>query len=152
MNTHSPYFRPFGFLVVDNDPFALAVLAAGLRQRGFKVWAAATHNEAVQLYQRHHPDIDAVLLDFGLPMLDGANTVDRLQQIQPDVYCWFMAGAGERFREEELLRCGACGVLRKPFHLTELVDQLSKQLGPLSKAFVFANPGGIHGRAAKSYV
>src|SRR5207247_948351 len=123
----------------------LAVLTAGLRKRGFCVWPAANGAEALHQFRRHHTAIDVALLNLGLPRLEGPKTLALLQQIQPNLHCWFLTNATDRFSEEDLLRRGACGVLRKPFHLPELVDDLSKQLSPLTKAFVYANPGGIHG-------
>jgi DNA-binding response OmpR family regulator len=113
--------RP-GILLVDAEPYLLTALALGLCRQGFKVWVAGHGLVAWQLYERHHAEIDFVLIDADMPGLDGAATLELLRGIDPDVQCWFMTnGAGN---PPENQQAQACGGFHKPFSLDEVLDTL----------------------------
>ena len=56
-------------LVVDDEPQILRALRINLRARGYEVHTAATGAQALAMAGRHPPDL--VILDLGLPDLDG---------------------------------------------------------------------------------
>src|SRR5216683_954060 len=58
-------------LVVEDEPNILELLAASLRYAGFEVVTAAAGSEAVQVAQRHRPDL--IVLDVMLPDMDGGD-------------------------------------------------------------------------------
>src|SRR5690348_12212234 len=64
-------------LVVEDDPGMAAVLVRGLREAGFAVDATSTGTEA--LWLAGETRYDAILLDVGLPDLDGLTVVSRLR-------------------------------------------------------------------------
>jgi two-component system KDP operon response regulator KdpE len=64
-------------LVVDDEPQILRALTTNLRARGYDVDEAATGEEALELAARLHPD--AVVLDLGLPGIDGIEVVHGLR-------------------------------------------------------------------------
>ena len=64
-------------LVVDDEPQILRALAANLRARGYAVDLAGTGEAALTLAQRHRPDV--VILDLGLPGMDGLEVIEGLR-------------------------------------------------------------------------
>jgi two-component system KDP operon response regulator KdpE len=64
-------------LVVDDEPQILRALAVNLRARGYEVDLAGTGEAALTLAQRHRPD--AVILDLGLPGIDGVEVIHGLR-------------------------------------------------------------------------
>ncbi len=64
-------------LVVEDDARIRKTLEVNLRARGYDVDVAETGEDALQLAARHHPD--AVILDLGLPTLDGMDVVRGLR-------------------------------------------------------------------------
>ena len=64
-------------LVVEDEPNILELLAASLRYAGFEVVTAAAGSEAVQVAQRHRPDL--IVLDVMLPDMDGFDVLHRLR-------------------------------------------------------------------------
>src|SRR3984893_10876747 len=60
-------------LVVDDEPQILRALRINLRVRGYDVDIAATGKQALEVAARHPPDL--VLLDLGLPDLDGVDVI-----------------------------------------------------------------------------
>ena len=64
-------------LVVDDEPQILRALRINLRVRDYQVDVAATGTEALQMAARHPPDL--VILDLGLPDLDGMEVIQGLR-------------------------------------------------------------------------
>ena len=117
-----------GILVVDDEPAVLAVVEAGLRNEGCKVWLASHGHQALELYRRRRDEIGAVLLDVHMPGIDGPHTLLALQDMAPAIRCCFMSGNLWPYSEEGLLQMGAVRVFRKPFSLTDVLDTLSQLL------------------------
>ena len=64
-------------LVVDDEPQILRALRINLRVRNYEVDTAATGAQALQAAARHPPDL--VILDLGLPDLDGVEVIEGLR-------------------------------------------------------------------------
>ena len=108
-------------LVVDDDPALVRALTINLRARGYEVHAAATGAGALQLAAAHPPD--AVVLDLGLPDLDGSEVIAGLRG-------WtgvpiLVLSAREESREKvAALDAGADDYVVKPFGMDELLARL----------------------------
>ena len=63
-------------LVVDDEPQIVRALSINLRARHYEVTTAASGVEALAVAARHRPDV--VILDLGLPDLDGVEVCRRL--------------------------------------------------------------------------
>jgi CheY-like chemotaxis protein len=116
--------RKRGILVVDNDGALRAVLNKGLRGHGFDVWLAADGQDALDLFWRHHALIDLVLLDVGMPGLDGPQTASALLQLMPAMRFCFMSGDLGGYEDQKLRDLGALAVIPKPFRLAEVAPLL----------------------------
>ena len=64
-------------LIVDDDEAILHTMDVNLRARGHRVELATTGSQALALAARHHPD--AVVLDLGLPDMDGIEVIRGLR-------------------------------------------------------------------------
>ena len=64
-------------LVVDDEPQILRAMRINLRVRGYEVDTAATGKQALEMAARHPPD--RVILDLGLPDLDGVEVIGGLR-------------------------------------------------------------------------
>ena len=64
-------------LVIDDEPQILRALRINLRVRNYEVDTAATGTQALQVAARHPPDL--VILDLGLPDLDGVVVSEGLR-------------------------------------------------------------------------
>ena len=64
-------------LVVDDEPQILRALRINLRVRGYEVDTAATGGQALEAAGHHPPDL--VILDLGLPDLDGVEVIGGLR-------------------------------------------------------------------------
>jgi CheY-like chemotaxis protein len=81
----SPGKNSMTILVVE-DEYALRLpVVKILRREGFCVLAAADGQAAVELFQARHREIGVVLLDVTLPYLSGAEVLEQMRRVQPDV-------------------------------------------------------------------
>lgn len=107
-------------LVVDDDPQVRETISRGLSALGYAVRAAASGAEALALIAERKPQL--VVLDYMMPVMDGAETAREIARIDPDLPVVFSTG----YAALRHLRQAAgedASILEKPFTLAEL-DQL----------------------------
>lgn len=108
-------------LVIDDEPAIRRFLRASLGARGYELYEAATGSEGIQSVPIHHPDI--VILDLGLPDMDGLEVVRSLREwTQTPILILSV-------REQEsdkitALDAGADDYLTKPFGVGELLARI----------------------------
>ena len=108
-------------LVVDDDLSLLKALRIGLRARGDEVLAAHTGAEAVTQVALESPDL--VILDLGLPDLDGIEVCRRIREFS-EVPIVVLSAYGDERRKVEALDGGADDFVTKPFGMAELEARL----------------------------
>ena len=112
-------------LVVDDEPQLLRALATNLKARGYEVDKAATGEAALMLAASHHPDL--VVLDLGLPGIDGLEVINGLRgwSSVPIV----VLSVREREADKvAALDAGADDYVTKPFGMDELLARLRAAL------------------------
>jgi two-component system, OmpR family, KDP operon response regulator KdpE len=108
-------------LVVDDEPQILRVLRIHLTARQYTVITAATGAEALQRAEAEHPDV--VILDLGLPDLDGVEIVRRLRA-WTGVPIIVLSGRADSRDKVEALDAGADDYVTKPFSTDELLARV----------------------------
>jgi DNA-binding response OmpR family regulator len=114
-------------LVVDDEPQIRAVLRAYLEADGFTVSEAATGAEALRLATSRSDPPDLVLLDIGLPDLDGLDALGTLRR-QSDVYVILVTARAEEVDRIVGLSVGADDYVTKPFSPREVVARVKSVL------------------------
>jgi two-component system, OmpR family, KDP operon response regulator KdpE len=112
-------------LVVDDEPGLLRALGINLRARGYTVDAAASGADALAAASRHPPD--AVVLDLGLPDLDGVEVIEGLRGWSTAPIIVLSARTGEHDKVLAL-DAGADDYVTKPFGMDELLARLRAAL------------------------
>jgi two-component system KDP operon response regulator KdpE len=108
-------------LVVDDEPQILRGMGTNLRARGYEVDTAADGEQALDMAARQHPDV--VILDLGLPGIDGIEVIRGLRawSRMPIV----VLSARDQERDKVLaLDAGADDYVTKPFGMDELLARL----------------------------
>jgi two-component system, OmpR family, KDP operon response regulator KdpE len=108
-------------LVVDDDPSLLKALRIGLSARGDDVLTAHSGSEAVNQVALAAPDL--VILDLGLPDVDGLEVCRRVREFS-DVPIVVLSAYGDERRKVEALDSGADDFVTKPFGMAELEARL----------------------------
>ena len=109
-------------LVVDDDALMRRSLAASLGQNGYSVETAATGENAVQIVERKSPDL--VLLDVGLPGMDGIETLRTMRQKRPNLLVILVTGRRRELDEIVGLEMGADDYITKPFDMDVLLAHI----------------------------
>jgi len=108
-------------LLVDDDPQLVRALGINLRARGYEVTTAPTGTDALDAASRRPPDV--VVLDLGLPDLDGVDVVTGLRGWSTAPILVLSARHGQQDKVEAL-DAGADDYLTKPFGMNELLARL----------------------------
>ncbi|MGD0927495.1 MAG: response regulator [Streptosporangiaceae bacterium] len=112
-------------LVVDDEPQILRALRINLRVRNYEVDTAATGSEALTAAGRHPPDL--VLLDLGLPDLDGVEVIEGLRG-WTEAPIIVLSGRADSTDKVEALDAGADDYVTKPFGMEELLARMRAAL------------------------
>jgi two-component system cell cycle sensor histidine kinase/response regulator CckA len=107
-------------LLVDDEHIVLEATRTLLEEPGYTVVAASSGPKAVSLYEARGESIDLVLLDMVMPVMDGKETLRRLQHIDSQVKVVLLSGFGVSGEMEGLHRSGIGGFVQKPFGEQEL--------------------------------
>lgn len=108
-------------LVADDDPQLVRALRITLAAHGYEVVAAADGAAAVTLAAQSHPDI--VLLDLGMPHLDGIRVIEALRG-WTDAPIIVVSGRTGSADKVDALDAGADDYVTKPFQVDELLARL----------------------------
>jgi two-component system, OmpR family, KDP operon response regulator KdpE len=108
-------------LVIDDEPQILRALRINLRVRQYEVHTAGSAGEALELAAKHPPDL--VILDLGLPDLDGVEVIHGLRgwTAAPIIV---LSGRADSTDKVEALDAGADDYVTKPFGMDELLARM----------------------------
>jgi two-component system KDP operon response regulator KdpE len=108
-------------LVVDDEPQIVRALRINLRVRQYEVSTAASGSEALAEAARHPPDV--VILDLGLPDLDGTEVIAGLRgwTSAPIIV---LSGRADSADKVDALDAGADDYVTKPFAMDELLARI----------------------------
>lgn len=108
-------------LIIEDDKTILNFLSISLKTNGYRFETAQTGIEGISLFLANSPDV--VLLDLGLPDIDGLEVLRQLRQAS-DVPV-IVVSAREQEREKvEALDAGADDYITKPFSIGELLARI----------------------------
>jgi two-component system KDP operon response regulator KdpE len=127
-------------LVVEDEPRLAQTLEVNFRARGHEADVATSGEQALELAARRHPDV--VILDLGLPGIDGLDVVRELRDWSC-VPIVVLSARGSEVAKVEALDLGADDYLAKPFGMDELfarVRAVIRRASPLASRPVIATP------------
>ena len=108
-------------LVIDDEPQIVRALRINLRVRQFEVLAAGSAAEALEVAAKHPPDL--VILDLGLPDMDGVEVIHGLRG-WTEAPIIVLSGRTDSTGKVEALDAGADDYVTKPFGMDELLARM----------------------------
>jgi two-component system, OmpR family, KDP operon response regulator KdpE len=109
-------------LIVDDEPQIRRALSLNLGARGYNVIEATTGSAALDLARAEHPDL--VLLDLGLPDMDGIVVLDSIRHWSSVAVIVLTVRDDERSKVAAF-EAGADDYVTKPFDMAELADRIA---------------------------
>lgn len=113
-------------LVVDDEPHIVSLVTRGLASEGYETIVAEDGAEALELAME--PDLDLIILDVGLPTMDGFDVLRHLRargNTVPVIMLTARSGTGDTI---EGLDAGASDYVSKPFAVAELLARVRSRL------------------------
>ena len=116
---------PLKVLVVDDEPPIRKLLRLGLHAQGYEIIEAANGKAALDLLAG---DPDLIILDLGLPDMQGLDLLRRIRAQQESVPIVVLSSRDDEAGKVEALDSGADDYVTKPFGLDELLARMRAAL------------------------
>jgi len=113
---------PLRVLVVDDEPAIVRFLRAGLNSQGYVVSAAVDGRSALETILRGA--VDVVVLDLGLPDLDGLEVIRRVRGTGSTMPIIVLSSRSDERGKVEAFDLGADDYVTKPFGIDELLARI----------------------------
>lgn len=115
-------------LVVDDQPTVRRMAHRLLSEWGFRVFEAESGEEAMEVLETAHAGVQLVIVDVVMPLLDGVQVTQRIQERWPEQRVLYMSA----HPAEVLSRYGLAELevpfLAKPFTRDELLNKVRESL------------------------
>jgi CheY-like chemotaxis protein len=115
-------------LVVDDEESVLKVAQLMLEKLGYRVLAARSAKEAIQVFNGSRECIHMVILDMIMPDMGGGTLYERLKAIDPGLKALLSSGYSLDGQATEILRQGCNGFIQKPFGVVDLSRKIREIL------------------------
>lgn len=129
-------FNPTGprelVLIVDDEDFVTLLAQRVLTDEGYRVVTARDGFQAIDTYRKLKDQIALTILDFTMPVMDGADVFQELLLINPKVPVVLSSGFAEQERLRSMLSRGLRGFIPKPYTQQKLLQQIRSVLDTLS--------------------
>src|SRR4026209_2958694 len=112
---------PSRILIVDDEPNILGTVTPLLRSRGYEVSSAMTGRAGLDAVERDKPDL--IVLDLGLPDMDGVDVCRQMRQAT-GVPILVLSARGAEGDKVAALDAGADDYVTKPFGAEELLARI----------------------------
>ena len=128
-------FNPRGplelVMIVDDEEFVTMLAERVLADEGYRVLTARDGLEAVEYYRKLGGEIELVILDFTMPIMDGADVFNELLLMNPRVPVVLSSGFTEQDRLRGMLAKGLRGFIPKPYTSDKLLAEVRTTLDAL---------------------
>ncbi|MDE3057901.1 MAG: response regulator, partial [Bacteroidota bacterium] len=115
-------------LIVEDEEKLIELLQTFLGDAGYRVLTVNDGEQAIELYKREHKNIAFVLIDIGLPKLEGDEVYLRLKEINPKIKAVLASGNMQTEILQTMNAEGVCGFLSKPYDLNEILRKIREVL------------------------
>ena len=102
-----------------------------LTDEGYRIVTAKDGFQAIEIYRKLKDQISLIILDFTMPIMDGADVFAELLQINPKAPVVLSSGFAEQERLRSMLARGLRGFIPKPYTQQKLLTQIRSVLDTL---------------------
>ncbi len=119
---------PKSVLIIDDEASVREVATDILAEQGYRVIAAASGAEGIDLFRTNCQDVGVVLLDLKMPGMNGKETFHELKKIQPELKIIFTSGYSEAEVSTLTQEFDRITFLSKPYTVKTLTNQIYQML------------------------
>ncbi|MBI2946548.1 MAG: response regulator [Verrucomicrobia bacterium] len=121
-------------LLVAPDPMLREVILSFLREIPAEVISAQDNREGLKLFQRHGAEWGAVVLDAGLPAIDGIEIWSKIRELNPGVPLILISSRSDAALDARIaqLKAPPAIVMKKPFAPQRLSETVARLILPNS--------------------
>lgn len=119
-------------LIVDDEDFVTLLAQRVMTDEGYRVVTAKDGFQAIDIYRKLKDQIALIILDFTMPVMDGADVFEELLLINPKVPVVLSSGFAEQDRLRGMLARGLRGFIPKPYTQQKLLTQIRSTLDALN--------------------
>jgi len=118
-------------MIVDDEDLVTLLAQRVLADEGYRVITAKDGFQAIDTYRKLRHEIALIILDFTMPVMDGADVFNELLQLDPKVPVVLSSGFAEQDRLRAMLSRGLRGFIPKPYTQEKLLTQIRATLDTL---------------------
>ena len=119
-------FDSLQVLVIDDEPIPREVLQMILEEEGCQVISAADGEQALELFFEKKDEIQAVVCDFRMPGLNGAEVFNRLRAVRPSIPFVFCSGSDLTSEIAAILSQERTDHVMKPYSIDEILGAVRR--------------------------
>lgn len=108
-------------LIIDDESELVSALTERLTLRGYDAYGVTNFAEGLK-FLNESPDV--VILDIGLPDMDGLEVLKKIKEINPSIQVIMLSGYGDDEKVNKSLNYGAYDYLIKPIDIEELISKI----------------------------
>ncbi|MFK8332575.1 sigma-54-dependent transcriptional regulator [Pseudomonas sp. BJa5] len=134
-------------LIVDDEEALVRSLSYALRGEGMQPRAVHSGEAALALLADSRVVVDIVLLDLGLPGMDGIATLEGLRKCRPELPVIMISAHGDTRAAVQAVKGGATDYLTKPFELDDLLATIQGTLAVPDAVVAVEEQGALLGQS-----
>ncbi len=120
---------PKKVLIIDDEPEICKMVVDFLNDAGYSASCAFNGPGGLDKIEKEQPSL--VLLDIGMPGMDGVEVMREIHQKYPSLPVIILTGHKDVETVKKMIQYGACEYLTKPINLETLLNQFVKDIvGP----------------------
>ena len=117
-----------GILIADDEEALRALVGNHLRALGARLYFAENGVQAVEVFRNNRRSIDAIILDVGMPKMNGVSAYREIRKLDANVQVLFVSGYSEQTHLSTLRGEPNMDFIEKPYELKNLVQRLGRRL------------------------
>ena len=118
-------------MIVDDEDLVTLLAQRVLTDEGYRIVTAKDGFQAIEIYRKLRDQISLIILDFTMPVMDGADVFEELLHINSKAPVVLSSGFAEQERLRSMLARGLRGFIPKPYTQQKLLTQIRSVLDTL---------------------
>jgi two-component system cell cycle sensor histidine kinase/response regulator CckA len=118
-------------LLVEDEESVRAFSARALKVTGYKVFEAASGEEALEVLDEINDEVDLIISDVVMPEMDGPTLLTHLRKRMPNVKVIFVSGYAEESVRKDIADDRSVEFLAKPYSLDQINSKVKEVLGAI---------------------